>query len=92
MEDSFKGFLHLSNQESPVLLTELPRMPRHLTIPPTQRSDGFMAVHDMFHEHAIADPDRIALSCAESDQDVTYGELDSASTTRAKGTFGIGCH
>lgn len=86
MQNTYKTLLELSTRLEPVTLNELPIMPRYLTIPPAQTPDKFIAVHDMIRMHAINNPDRIALSCAEKNQDMSYGELDNTSTLRAHGT------
>lgn len=78
--------LELSKQKAPVSLNEMPTMPRHLTIPPQEAPDKFTAVHEMFHQHAISNPNRIAMSCAESNHAMSYGELDESSSLKAQGT------
>lgn len=86
MKNTYKNLLELSKCACPVPLSELPTMPRYLSIPPRGSPDEFIAVHEMFHVHAINNPDRIALSCAETNQAMTYGKLDDASASRAHGT------
>lgn len=84
---TYKALLELSEREGPVTLNELPTMPTYLALPLAEDPDKFIPVHEMFHMHAIQNPNRIALSCAERNQVISYGGLDCTSTLRAHGTF-----
>ena len=86
MKRTYMNLLELISQPGPIVLNQVPSMPRHLTVP-SENTGHFVAVHDMFRMHAAANPDRIALSCAETGHDMTYGELDDASTLRAHSTY-----
>jgi hypothetical protein len=87
MKSTYMKLLELSARSGLVYLNELPTMPKYLTIPTAQTPNDFIAVHEMFRMHAINDQNRIALSCAEKKHEMTYGELDNASTLRAHGTY-----
>lgn len=82
------NLMELSERQGPVFLNELPTMPRHLSIPAGEDPETFIPVHEMFHMHAINNPDRVALSCAERSMAMSYGELNDASELRAQGTSG----
>lgn len=86
MRSVYMTLLELAKRQGPVLLNELPTMPRHLSIPAGEDHNIFIPVHEMFHMHAINDANRIALSCAEMNLAMSYGELDDASALRAHGT------
>lgn len=88
MKSAYMTLMELSKRQNPVLLNELPTMPRHLSIPEVEDANTFIPVHEMFHMHAINNPDRIVLSCAERNLAMSYGELDDASALRAHGTCG----
>lgn len=90
MKRTYQALLELTKRESPVTLNDLPTMPTHLSLPLAQDPDEFVPVHGMFHMHAIKNPDRIALSCAERKETMSYGELDYISTLRAHGTYAKG--
>lgn len=86
MRSAYMTLMELSKRQGPVLLNELPTMPRHLAISTGEDPNTFIPVHQMFHIQAINNPDRIALSCAEKNLAMSYGELDDASALRAHGT------
>lgn len=87
MQSSFQTLLGLSKAASPPFLTSLPGIPKYLSLPqldsPEISAPKEIAVHRMFELQANSAPDRIAFSCAETQQEMTYGELNTASGIRA---------
>lgn len=87
MKSTYLSLLDLSKSETPIFVNELPTMPRYLTVPLPGATERFTAVHEMFHMQAISNPSRIALSCAESNHVMSYGELDETSSLKAQGVW-----
>ncbi|KAH6693374.1 thiotemplate mechanism natural product synthetase [Leptodontidium sp. MPI-SDFR-AT-0119] len=71
MKSTYMNLVELASSSSPGFLEELPGLPKYLTIPTAPDPNRFIA--------------RIVLSCAETNSEMTYGELDKASTLRAHG-------
>ncbi|KAF4631120.1 hypothetical protein G7Y89_g7005 [Cudoniella acicularis] len=79
MRSSFERLTVISKSTKALPLNMIPGMPKCPSLP----TDPTLAAHEMFQHHASSNPDKVALSCAESGRSMTYGELDLSSTATA---------
>ena len=86
-KETFISLVDRSKEQNPIYLDQLFNMPSYTSLPATTEPDQFLPVHGMFRLHAESDPNRIALSCAETGEQMTYGELDLGARVRAQSKY-----
>ncbi|BDD57852.1 hypothetical protein MPDQ_001039 [Monascus purpureus] len=83
MKDRFQQLVGISFSNPDVSLNSLPSIPKHVSLPRLDPIDDDLPVWNLFELHATTNPTAVALLCAETGEQMTYGELLTASNAKA---------
>lgn len=87
MKDRFQQLVEVSFSHPDVSLNSLPSIPEHVSLPRLDPIDNDLPVWNLFELHATTNPTAVALLCAETGEQMTYGELLTTSNAKASGEY-----